>query len=295
MMLINETSKITNLTKKAIEYYIEQGLISPCILNNGYRDFNGDEIECLKKISVLRKLGLSTGEMKAVIADKNGDVLKKLSVQKELSVQRERTKNAILDKLSSGKGYDEISVDLEAIEQSATITEKLLDAFPGYYGRFICLHFARFLNESIVTEEQRSAYAKIIEFLDNIPPLNIPEDLQTYFNEGTEHIGTDKINEMIEKTTQSIGDPDKFLSDNKEVLEYYLSYMQSDEYKNSWMYQMNSFLKEFNKTSGYYDIFIPAMKKLSPSYEEYTKQMEIANEKLIAQYPEIEKLDNYSK
>ena len=27
-MLINEVSKLTNLTKKAIEYYTEQGLVS---------------------------------------------------------------------------------------------------------------------------------------------------------------------------------------------------------------------------------------------------------------------------
>lgn|GEM_PF-844649 len=38
-MLINETSKITNLTKKAIEYYIERELIFPDLLDNGYRDF----------------------------------------------------------------------------------------------------------------------------------------------------------------------------------------------------------------------------------------------------------------
>lgn len=32
-MLINEVSKITGLTKKAIKYYTEQGLISPSIFN----------------------------------------------------------------------------------------------------------------------------------------------------------------------------------------------------------------------------------------------------------------------
>lgn len=291
-MLINETSKITNLTKKAIEYYAEQDLIFPDMLGNGYRDFSDNDIERLKKISALRKLGLSTGEIKTVLADENDDALKKLSVQKELIVQRERAKNTILDKLICGKSYAEISADLEAIEQSATVTEKLLDAFPGYYGRFICLNFARYLNEPIITEEQKSAYKEILEFLDNVPPLNFPEDLQAYLFEGTKHISTININEMIEKTKQSIQNPEKFLSENKEILEHYLSFMQSDEYKNSPMYQIQTLLKKFNKTSGYYDIFIPAMKKLSLSYAEYSKQMEIANVKLLAQYPEIEKLDN---
>ena len=39
-MLINEVAKLSNLTKKAVEYYTEQGLICPNILENGYRDFS---------------------------------------------------------------------------------------------------------------------------------------------------------------------------------------------------------------------------------------------------------------
>lgn len=139
-MLINETSKATNLTKKAIEYYTEQELISPVVLENGYRDFSESDMERLKKISVFRKLGLSTQEVKAVLADETGDALQKVSVQKELNAQREHAKKTLLGKLCCGKSLFEINEDLIAIEQSSTITEKLLEAFPGYYGRFICLH-----------------------------------------------------------------------------------------------------------------------------------------------------------
>jgi DNA-binding transcriptional MerR regulator len=290
-MLINETSKETNLTKKAIEYYTEQGLVFPAILQNGYRDFSADDIERLKKISVFRKLGLGIEEVKAVLADETGDALQKLSVKKELGIQREQAKKVILDKLCSGKGYTEIGVDLEAIEKSATVTEKLIDAFPGYYGRFICLHFARFLNEPIITVEQQSAYRQIIEFLDDVPTLGFPEDLQAFLIEVTKHIGTKDINEMIESTRRSIEDPEKFLSENKHSLEQYIAFKQSDEYRNSPAYKIQTLLKEFNKTSGYYDIFIPAMKRLSISYAEYCRQMELANEKFLTQYPEIRKLD----
>jgi len=38
-------------------------------------------------------------------------------------------------------------------------------------------------------------------------------------------------------------------------------------------------------------VFIPALKKLSSSYADYYKQLEIANEKLLAKYPEIEKMN----
>lgn len=291
-MLISEISKITNLTKKAIEYYTEQELIIPVILDNGYRNFNSDDIERLKKVSVLRKLGLSIDDIKAFLTDENLDILKKLSIKNELKVQRERVKNAILDKLSCGSNYPEIAAELLILEQSATVTEKLLDAFPGYYGRVIALHWAHFLNEPLKTDEQKSAYNDILAFFDKSPSLNFPEELQAYLNEATINISTNDINEMNDKMKQSIENPEAFLTENKDFLEHYLAYMQSDEYKNSPQFQMKSLLNEFNKTSGYYDILIPAMKKLSPSYNDYCRKIEIANEKIYAQYPEAKKLDN---
>jgi len=35
-----------------------------------------------------------------------------------------------------------------------------------------------------------------------------------------------------------------------------------------------------NNSNGYYDTFIPAMKRLSKSYAEYVNQLNVANEKL---------------
>lgn len=289
-MLMNEVSKATSLTKKAIEYYSEQGLIFPTVLENGYRNFNQDDVERLNKIYVLRKLGVSADDIKTVLADELRSTLQILSIQKELNIQREQAKKSILDKLSSGKSYDEISTELQAIDNSKTITEKLLEAFPGYYGRFICLHFARFLNEPIKTNRQQSAYERIISFLDNTPTLTLPDDLEDYLIEGTKNFGTEHITVMIEDAQKSVGNLDNFLSDNKEMLEQYLAYKQSDEYKDSPACKIMSLMKEFNSTSGYYDIFIPALKELSSSYAEYYKQLEIANEKLLTQYPEIEKI-----
>lgn len=291
-MLISEASKITGLTKKAIEYYTLQGLISPSVLDNGYRDYNNHDIKLLNKIFVLRKLDISTDDIKTILMDNSNTTLQVISVRKELNLQREVTKKAILDKLSSGKSYSEICSELQTVDNSKTITEKLLDAFPGYYGRFICLHFARFLNGPIKTESQQSAYETILSFLDNAPSLTLPQDLQEYLIEGTKHISTEQITEMIESTKKSIENPDDFLSTNKEMLEQYLAYKLSDEYKNSPTFKIMELMKEFNSTSGYYDVFIPALKKLSSSYFEYHQQIEIANEKLLAQYPEIKKTNN---
>ncbi|MGZ7445051.1 MerR family transcriptional regulator [Paenibacillus sp. TH7-28] len=63
-MLINEACKRSNLTKKAVEYYEAKGLISPEILENGYRDYSEADILTLKEISVLRKCGISVTDIK---------------------------------------------------------------------------------------------------------------------------------------------------------------------------------------------------------------------------------------
>jgi DNA-binding transcriptional MerR regulator len=151
-MLVSETSKMTGLTKKAIEYYAEQQLVFPVTLENGYKDYHESDLDRLRKIYVLRKLGLSIAEIKSVFTDATGKALNQISKQKMQALQEEQMKKNMLDELVMGKSYDEIAVRLESMSKYETVKQKLLDAFPGFYGRFICLHFARFLKEPILTE-----------------------------------------------------------------------------------------------------------------------------------------------
>lgn len=78
-MLIHETAKRCNITKKAIQYYVEQGLVVPKVLENGYNDFSETDIEVLKKVSLYRCLGLSVSEIKDVLESK--EVLKGILYQ----------------------------------------------------------------------------------------------------------------------------------------------------------------------------------------------------------------------
>lgn len=286
-MFISEVSKNTGLTKKAIEYDTLKGLVSPSVLQNGYKDYSEADVEQLHKIAVLRKLGIGTEQIRQVLADPSTGALHSLAVQQELNLQRQQAKKAVLGKLAGGCSYAEVQPELQAIENSKTITEKLLEAFPGYYGRFICLHFARFLNEPIETDDQQSAYGTILSFLDSTPVLAFPEELQEYVAEATKTIGTEQISKILDSVKETMEHPDKFLDDSKEQLEAYLEYKQSEEYKNSPACKLMELMKEFNSTSGYYDVFLPALRQLSSSYATYVAQMEVANEKLLERYPQV--------
>ena len=56
IMLINEVCTKCKLTKKAVEYYGKQGLITPVVMENGYRQFSDDDVMRLKKIATLRSI-----------------------------------------------------------------------------------------------------------------------------------------------------------------------------------------------------------------------------------------------
>ena len=78
----------------------------------------------------------------------------------------------------------------------------------------------------------------------------------------------------------------QYLSENKEMLEQYIVYKNSDEYKKFPTYRLQALFKKFNSESGYNDIFIPAMQILSNSYREYYEALQKANEVFLQTYDE---------
>lgn len=287
-MLINEVAKMCDVTKKAIQYYVSQGVIAPTILENGYSDFSEEDVNVLKKVVLYRRLGLSVLEIKRVLQDQND--VKEILYQRVLELEREKVKQGILRQLSEGVDIEDLSKDINQIDANTIIIRRLLDLFPSYYGKFISLNFARYLTGTIETEEQMQAFGDIIEFFDNVPDFDIPSDLQEFMDEYLEFYssenGVETINSIIQGKNDAMQDIDAFMKENKEKIDEYQKIKQTDEFKNSPAYRMMEFMKEFCATSGYYDIFIPAMRKLSPMYDEYYKQMLVANEKFIREHPE---------
>ena len=56
---------LVGVTKKNIRFYEEQGLLSPKRNSeNGYRDYGEDEIAELRRIKLMRKLGVPIGEIR---------------------------------------------------------------------------------------------------------------------------------------------------------------------------------------------------------------------------------------
>lgn len=283
-MLINEVCNVCGLTKKAVEYYEKQRLICPNILENGYRDFSDSEIERLKKIAILRKLGLSVSDIQAVLDDRYKAALSNILTKKAFEIEAMEEKQKLLQKLAQNQDWEYIRLQLESLEQKQTISERLSNVFPGYYGRYVSLHFASYLNEPMISQEQHEAFETIISFLDRID-LKIPDDLQEYLDELTKHFDKSHAADISRNMERAVNDPEKFIEDHHEMLERYMAYKQSDEYKGLPAHRIQELFAAFNRESGYYDIFIPAMKQLSQSYREYQESIEKANEVFMERYP----------
>lgn len=282
-MLINEVCKKCNLTKKAIEYYIEQKLVQPQILENGYRDFSVNDVEKLKKIATLRRLGLSVQNIIEVLDKESLAALYKVSEKKKIAIEAEKMKQDLVQHLAEKQDWDYINSQLEVIEKKQTILQRMLNVFPGYYGKYLSLHFAVYLNEPIVSDEQQEAFETIIDFLDNIS-FELPPDLQQYLDEITQNFDEAFVENMFAHMNNIVQAPEKYIEDNREVLEQYMQFTQTDEYKNSIAYRMKEFLKKLNRENGYDTIFIPAMKKLSISYCEYHNALASANDVFSKQF-----------
>lgn len=290
-MLIKDVCRECKLTKKAIEYYEQQGLISPKIEDNGYRNYSDEDISILKEIGVLRKLGLSIADIKDIFAstDKSA-ALAKCKYKMDLQAEKAMAKKKCLERLIIHYDIKQaISYIEEHIEKQFTIKEKLLQAFPGGYGMYLCIHFGQFLDGKIDTEEKERAYNNIVNYLDKVQEMEFPRELEEFLHQGIGQLEEENMQRMNFSIIDSVNNMDKYLEENKEFIERYLKYKNSEEYKNSLTYRMQQLLLKFQQESGYYDVFIENLKILSDSYREYLEKLQTANKVFGDMYPHADK------
>ncbi|MBC7087860.1 MAG: MerR family transcriptional regulator [Tissierellales bacterium] len=286
-MKINEVANITGLTKKAINYYQEKGIINPKQDENGYREFSESDINKLKEVSLFRSLGLSLNEIRKITESKfPKEELRKCIINKQMENELRNKQTELLEKLLYNADLEEINEEIRELNKKKSIKERLLEIFPGFYGRFYLIHFSRFLEEPIKTEEQEEAYNTIIDFLDSINPPELPHDILNEIDEALDFWTDDKIEEIENNKLQSIENPEKFLMDYSEEIKKYQDFKDSDEYLSSSYGILMETMKVFGESSGYNDIFIPAMRKLSPSYDKYYENLLKANEVFLERFPD---------
>lgn len=67
-MLLNEIIEEVGMTKRAVKYYEEKGLLTVQKDSNGYRNYTDQDVEILKRISVYRKLGIGIKDIQRILS-----------------------------------------------------------------------------------------------------------------------------------------------------------------------------------------------------------------------------------
>lgn len=93
-MYINEASKKSGTTKKAIEYYCQKGLLDPAVSDKGYRIFSDEDVEKLKKISLLRSLGVAVANIPELITGNDSTAFQRIIDAQLRDLQKKRTERS---------------------------------------------------------------------------------------------------------------------------------------------------------------------------------------------------------
>jgi len=275
-MLINELCRRCGLTKKAVEYYIEQGLVRPGAMGNGYREFTPADAERLERVAVLRRLGLSAAEIRRCFAEPH-TAMQDIAARRSMELDAARERQRLLKALADTGDYAAARSGLAALERRQSILERLLSAFPGPYGRYLSLHFGRFLTEPIQSDVQLAAFERVTAFLDNVN-FHLPEELQALLDESAVAMDAEFVESLHASMEHAVSDPCGYIAENREQLEAYMAYTQSGEYLSSPAYRLKQALMQLSCWNGYYEEFIPAMAELSPAYREYREGLARADE-----------------
>ena len=274
-MRIQEAAKAVGCTQRAIKFYEEKGLLpSVTRSENGYRVYTQDDLRTLHAIQAYRKLGISIGDIKTLLAGKNTQLLNDILAQKKADAAAKQEEIQALEAfIASG---DEAQLD-EAVDYES-IAQAMREQLPGFFGQYLSRHFAPYLNIRIHTQEQQEAYQRILTFWDN-PSLKLPllYHLSAALSMLVPPISAEQMDaklkamlrfdkaayaRMLEQTEKSIR-----LRENPLI-----RYSPGEVLKRKMMRSL--------RNSGYFDIFIPQMKRLSPTYKAYHDAMDALNTRL---------------
>ena len=128
-MKINEVEALVGITKKNIRFYEAEGLLAPHRNSeNGYRDYGEAEVDALRRIKLLRKLGVPLEEIRRMQSGGHtvGDGMRRhlvtLERERENLEQSIRLCSALTDRQERLEDLDAgaILAEMEAMEQSGT-------------------------------------------------------------------------------------------------------------------------------------------------------------------------------
>ena len=275
-MLLNEIIKEVGMTKRAVKYYEEKGLLIVNKDNNGYRNYTKQDVDTLKKISVYRKLGIGIKDIQKLLKTDDKSIL--------LHIYQEKLQEHVLQdyELKALKQFiDDGNADkANELLDYQTVENAIESLLPGKeWANYFKSHFKPFLNIRLTTPEQKQALQNILEYCDKTT-LKIPFMME---------IGM-KIANTISQESRTA---DEMIAYYRDMNENEYSKLKEKVYagvkmKTGMMKYHPSFIAQRKmqkelQNKGYNDIFLPNLMVLSPKYAEYKKSLDALNNRICSE------------
>lgn len=276
-MRLNEVIKQVDLSKRAIKFYEEKGLLKTKRDSNGYRNYTDKDISLLKEISSYRKMGIGLSDIKEILNDKS--VLKQILIEKKKEITISQNELEALEKFIENNNIEELydSVDFK------TIADAIQNSIPGFYGYYFLNHFLPYLQIRIQTKEQQEAYNRLIEFWDNTNiriPFLMKLNSWILFKLNSKKSLIVQIEQIDSQIKEMLNPTEEEYEKLKKKVNEGFKLKNSIFYKYSLIgISQRKFMKEL-QNKGYNDIFIPSMIALSPKYKEYHNALMAINKRI---------------
>ena len=274
-MRIHEAAEAVGCTQRAIKLYEEKGLLPPISRSeNGYRDYSEEDIRILHEIQAYRKLGISLSDISRLLSGDCPELLESILTDKRQSAAAQLREIEALEAYIAHRDAAQLDKALDYDSIASALRAQL----PGPLGKYLAAHFEPYLPDRITTEEQQDAYERILAFWDN-PRLKLPllyrismlfsqripsasaaqadAAIQSMLNPSEEQYA--RIKEQTLRTVRMRENP-------------LIRYNPAEVLKRRMMRSL--------RDCGYYDLFIPQMKRLSPAYKAYQDALQAMNDRL---------------
>lgn len=291
-MKINEVMKITGLTKKAINYYKDEGLINPYVNpENNYREYSKEDIDKLIQISVLRQFDVSIKEIRNIINNPNllkeklEEHLIKINEKAKMLEKRKSVLKECISDFECGT-LDEVTAKLSLLNKCLEMDERsregfmkrqLQKIFPGNFGKMMIGNYILFLNEPIDTVEKEKAWISIVKALDEMDSINYPKEMSPIYKDLSDEDIEKYIKFYEEYHRKWINITEgELLEERKKYIEH-IENLNKDTEGNKRFFDLTGNLKKSMASIGFYEGVNKNLKVLSKNYCKYIENLQKFN------------------
>lgn len=221
-MKINEVMKATGLTKKAIYYYENEGLIHPMkIPGNNYRIYTEKDVRRLIRINILRRLDVP---IKSIAGLLNQSVtMRELLVEQLIETNHRMNilyqNKRILNELIV-RNIDERDFTLEMMNELGLksdrnqlnpgyLVKELEQSFPGTLGKLCAILYHDELNGTLDTEEKANAWNDLISKLDEMNDIDFPDEIKAIIDDIHGDIERGRFSHRMKTIAMAAGSEDE--------------------------------------------------------------------------------------